>query len=279
MSTVRKSRLLAAGVGLLLGLGILGPDVVAQAPAVPRWAALEQTVGKEEYAEAKRLADAILQQGPPADRAKTTMVYGRILLGLGHNEEARQYLALLAKPGNDLSGGLVTAIDRAWLTALDGKSDEAIKALEKLLAENAQTIWTAEAADVLARLYLAEGEKQKAQKAVSFGLKLVEYLALKDPSLKGCYIEALLRARRQRGDRSDGAQRAYDAAEKLRLQGKFVEAGRLYTDLRAAHPKSTWAHAAGFRLGQCFEGLGRPAQAIEHWNKFIASASAGPWRG
>jgi outer membrane protein assembly factor BamD (BamD/ComL family) len=81
MSTVRKSRLLAAGVGLLLGLGILGPDVVAQAPAVPRWAALEQTVGKEEYAEAKRLADAILQQGPPADRAMYFLAINAAYLG------------------------------------------------------------------------------------------------------------------------------------------------------------------------------------------------------
>ena len=96
---------------------------------------LDQAVGKENYVEAKKLADAILQRGVPDDRVKTVKVYGRILLALGQKELARQYLAMLSRPNADPTGGQLTAIYMAWFKALDGKPDDGIKAIEKIVEQ------------------------------------------------------------------------------------------------------------------------------------------------
>ncbi len=75
------------------------------------------------------------------------------------------------------------------------------------------------------------------------------------------------------------AKRLYNQAEKLRAEKKFIEAGQLFAQVRAAYPTNEWGHAAGFRIGQCFVGLQRPAQAIDWWQKFVKESPAGPWRG
>jgi tetratricopeptide (TPR) repeat protein len=264
MRVIRPHCLLAAA--LLVSLSVIKvPPALAQAPAIPNWKTLELAVGKENYAEAKRLANAIFRQGTPPDRQKAATVYGRILLAFGQKDEARQYLAVLTKPGNDTSGGQLTAVYAAWFKALDGKPDEAIRTLEKMLDESAPGIATAEAADVLAMLYLARGEKEKAQKAVRFGLKCVEYQTLKDSSVKGCSTETLLRGRLTSSLGQGDAKRLYDNAEKLRAQGKFVEAASRFIQLLAMYPKSPWAHASGFRIGQCYADGGNLAQAADHW--------------
>ena len=103
------------------------------------------------------------------------------------------------------------------------------------------------------------------------------------------------------------AKRLYDAAESLRAQGRFVAAGQLFAQIRTtfggkatrpdfaqrrqitplyAHAASHWALAAsqwatasGFRIGQCYFGLGRSSQALDWWQKFIKESPAGPWHG
>ncbi len=108
------------------------PRGPAQSPA-PQWSAVDQAVGKENYLEAKKQADAILQRGTPEDRQKTMLVYGRILLGLGQTDQARQYLNMVSKSGAAVSAK--ATIYGAWLKALDKKPDEAIKTLEKMLQQ------------------------------------------------------------------------------------------------------------------------------------------------
>jgi tetratricopeptide (TPR) repeat protein len=249
------------------------PRSLAQPPA-PQWSAVDQAVGKENYLEAKKQADAILQRGTPEDRQKTMLVYGRILLGLGQTDQARQYLNMLSKSG--ASVGAKAAIYGAWLKALEKKPDEAIKTLEKMLqqAGGAPDETTAEAADVLAMLYMAHGEKETAKKAVDFGLKCLQY-----HGIKGGYVLTLLQGRLNSDFAAGEAKQLYNKAEKLRQQGKFVEAGQLFAQVLAAYPKNPWGHASGFRIGQCYVGLGRAVQAMDWWQKFIKQSPAGPWRG
>ena len=127
---------------------------------------------------------------------------------------------------------------------------------------------------MLATLYMARGEQEKAKKAVDFGLKTLQYRGTKDG-----YVLALLRGRLNSDIAAGEAKRLYNEAEKLREQGKFIEAGQGFAQIRAAYPKNPWGHASGFRIGQCFVGLNRPAQAADWWQKFIKESPAGPWRG
>ena len=123
-------------------------------------------------------------------------------------------------------------------------------------------------------LYMARGEQESAKKAVDFGLKCLQY-----HGIKGGYVLALLQGRLNSDFTAGEARQLYDKAEKLRQQGKFVEAGQLFAQVLAAYPKNPWGHASGFRIGQCYVGLGRPAQAADWWQKFIKQSPTGPWRG
>ena len=167
------------------------------------------------------------------------------------------------------------AIYTAWLKAFD-KPEEAIKTLEKMLEKsgNAPDETTAEAADVLAMLYMARGEPEKAKKAVDFGLKILQYRGT-----KGGYVLTLLQGRLNSDFTAGEAKRLYNEAEKLRAAKKFVEAGQLFAQVRAMYPKNPWGHASGFRIGQCFMGMTQPGKAIDWWQKFIKESPAGPWRG
>ena len=213
-------------------------------------------------------------------------VYARILLGLGQKEQARQFLNTLSggqqssrRKGHSAgpaTAGTLLPIYAAWLKALDGQADAAIKTLEKMLqqAGGAPNEVTAEAADVLAMLYMARGEQEKAKKAVDFGLKTLKY-----QGVNSGYVLALLRGRLNSDIAAGEAKRLYNEAEKRRAEKKFVEAGQLFAQVRAMYPKNQWGHASGFRIGQCYVGLNRLAQAADWWQKFIKESPAGPWRG
>ncbi len=267
---MRRNYVLACGFASITFISAL---CIAQTTA-PKWSDLDQAIGKEDYKTAFQVANTILQRGTADDRKKVSAVYARVLLALGQKEQARKYLNQMAKPGNDVTGGQQTKIYKAWLLALDGKSDEAIKSLEKMLESNPHSDTTAEAADVLAVIYMANGDTEKAKKAVDFGLQVLQYKGVKDG-----YALALLRGRLTSNFTAGWAKRMYDEAERLRVEKKFAEAGQLFAQVRAMYPKSEWAHASGFRIGQCFLSAGNFSQAVDHWQKFIKEFPAGPWRG
>ena len=248
--------------------------------------ALAKAIAEEKYPEAKRLADALLRSGNPADRTGASLAYGRILLSLGQKAEFRAYRKTMRKQKLDPDGEKLMQVYDAWLLALEGKADQAVDSLAAILAKHESSEPTAEAADVLAMIHLGRGQRDKAQQAIDEGLKLFGY-----QGLKTAYIETLLRRRL-----TGWSQRLYEEAERLREQKKFFDAGRLYAQIRESNPQrpSTrtrqgsrrnqrrvfhLGHAAGFRIGQCLAGLDRGPQALDHWRKFIKESPTGPWRG
>ena len=66
----------------------------------PRGVRLEDAIGKEDYTQARKLADAILRGGAPEDCLKTMRVYGRILLGL-RQEDKRAAISLWCRRRTD----------------------------------------------------------------------------------------------------------------------------------------------------------------------------------
>lgn len=244
---------------ILAALLLLGGDcaeLLAAAPKKPSLDALYKAISREDYGEAKRQADALLPQAARSDRLKISLAYGRVLLGLKQNDAARQYLAAMARETLDGDGPRLMEVYAAWLTWLDGKPDAAIKTLEDFLAKNISDAATAEAADVLAMLYMERGDTARAKRAVDFGLGALKYQELKTP-----YIETLLRNRLKSKSAASDDEKQYLAAEKLRQQEKYSDAGQAFFRLRQQYPKSPWSDAAGFRIGQCFLGLNRAPEA------------------
>jgi tetratricopeptide (TPR) repeat protein len=272
----RQLAILAFAIAALM---IQQSRACAQAPAAKPVSLdpLYQAVGAEDYTKAKTLADGLAQTAAPEERIKISLLYGRVLLGLKLKEPARQYLQLMQKQDLDSTGQALLEVYTAWLTAIGDKRDDAITDLEETLAKGAKSASTLEAAEVLSTLYLERGDREDAKRAVEFGLALAKYLSVQ--GIRTDYLEALLRRKMQASDPSAEAERLYQAAEALRGQEKFTEAGKLFAQIIQQHGRSEWADPARFRIGQCFVGINQPDQAIEHWKKFIAERPEGPWRG
>ena len=70
---------------------------------------------------------------------------------------------------------------------------------------------------MLAMLYMAGGDGERAKKAVDFGLKALQYQGVKDG-----YVLALLRGRLKSDIAAGEAKRAYDQAEKLHARANLL---------------------------------------------------------
>jgi TolA-binding protein len=248
--------------------------VLALAPPPATLSGFYKAIAAEDHAEAERLADRLLRSAPPADRSRVALAYGRVLLGLGDTAAVREYLAAMAREPIDDEGRQLMAVYAAWLDAIDGRPAEAIESLETFIRGHEHTYGAAEAADVLAIIHLAGDDKSAAKRSVDYGLATLKYLAIKTD-----YLEALLRGRMVPKVPVSEAERLYKAAEKLRQAGKHQEAAARFAAVREKHVHSVWAHASGFRIGQCLAGLGRRPQAVDHWRGFIKEEPQGPWRG
>jgi tetratricopeptide (TPR) repeat protein len=246
-----------------------------KAPKLPAIADLDRAMGAERYADARQIADVLLQSGGAAEQATVSLNYGRILLGQNDKKafsEYRKNVRQLKLKGPDAT--LIEVYD-AWALALarPAETDAAVKTLEDILGKNENCDATAEAADVLAQLYLARGDTADAKRVVEAGLK--QFTGYQ-PRKTG-YIDQILKNRLKA--KASPAQALYDAAEKLRHEKKFLEAGRVYTQVQTTYPKDALAQAAEFHIGECLVGLQRPVQALELWRKFLKESPGGAWRG
>lgn len=241
---------------------------------------LYATMRGERYLDAFKRAESILKTGQPNERLQAGLVFGRILFSLDKTTEAATYLKKmqslkLAKEDDQQ----LLKVYAAWLLAQQGKQDESVAALKAMLKRGLPMASTAEAADVLALIYLKKKDPKKADKVVKFGLQLLKYHGLKTP-----YIAQILRNRiKQRKSgvtpETGEAIALYKKGEALRKAEKFVEAGKVFTGLQKKYPKNKWSHAAGFQIGQCLVGLKSIKEAKRHWAKFLKLSPSGPWRG
>jgi len=159
-----------------------------------------------------------------------------------------------------------------------------IGALEPLLKAKRWNLATVEAALDLSRLYSQANRFDDARKTLDY---VVAYLDKEKnirvmelpPALAKPFIDAAKAARKNlKYDRNAGLAE-FEAAQKLRSAKKFAEAMRAYQALVKNFPKSDYAPRGDLHVGDCLLGLRQTAQAIAHWEKFIAPAPAGPWRG
>lgn len=252
----------------------------AQQPAVSKsLLQLHTSVKAEKWLDAKKQAEAILKTGKPAERLQASMIYGRVLLALEQKAEVTAYLKQMQSLKSlDENDQQLLKVYNAWHLAQQGKQDDATKALRTILQRGLPLISTADAADVLAQIYLKKKEIQSAHKTANFGLEHLSYHSLKSP-----FLETLLKLRLQelKGAPTDSGETIalYNKAEDFRKKKQFVEAGKVYMELQKRFPKSALNEAAGFRIGQCLVGLRNTSEARTHWNQFLKISPSGPWRG
>lgn len=264
------THLLAAG--LLASLVMLIPGKPAQAAKEVQWRDVEAAISNENFSEAKRLADSMLPSAAPEDRTRLLKAYGHILLGANEKVLARQFLDTAAKAKGDKAfDPQLLTIYRAWLAVIENKERraESLATLEKIVQSGSRDETAAEAADIMALLYLQQNDPNRAKSAVDVGLRVLEYRGIKSG-----WTYALLKGRMV-----SKAKREYDAAERLRLAKRFSDAAEAFRQIPAKYPGDEYSAASVMRLGQCVDSLGQHAKAEEIWRKFIQEAPGGAWRG
>ncbi|MCP4572185.1 MAG: tetratricopeptide repeat protein, partial [bacterium] len=164
-----------------------------------------------------------------------------------------------------------------------GKIDSGIESIEPLLTAKRWNLATVEAALDLSRLYvLAKRFDEAGTTLDGVVARLSDPKAARateiPPALAKAFLDAAKAARRRLTLDANAGLAEFQAAEKLRKAGRFVEASRAYQAIVKKFPASEYAPRSELHIGDCLIGLGRDAQAIAHWEKFIAPLPAGPWR-
>lgn len=269
-ATGRRWRLVA----YVFAVSLSAFSVFAQSPQ-PKISDLYAAVRDEDYERVKTLAVALGQDKAGAKQQAALLLYGRALLGCGDLAEAEAHLKKLSGMPLDDSGKLQLRVYGAWLAALKGEHQAAVKTLDEILAAQAPVEATGEAAEVLARIHAARGDTKAAAQAVAFGRQFLAYQKIKSE-----YLEALFRRRLANPAQhpKDQAEVLFDQAESLRLKGKAPAALALYEKLIKEHAASPWADPSGFRLGECLLLSGKGPQARKHWEEFVHKKPRGPWR-
>ena len=155
--------------------------------------------------------------------------------------------------------------------------------MERIVQEAGSVRSRVEAAEVLAQLGWKRGDPALVERACRAGLEWIrqEEAQSKTGSVSASslpdYLERLLR-RRLETDPDEAfpeAKRAYEEAMRLFLQGQYAEAGKRFWQIGVQWPSSSWAQAAGYRVGQSLVLVGRLAEAHRHWEAFLAGPLTG----
>ncbi|MCL2645567.1 MAG: tetratricopeptide repeat protein [Phycisphaerales bacterium] len=202
--------------------------------------------------------------------------------------KVRQVIAqsLVLAPGNSSAAG-----DPA-------KVAKAISLLENIVQSDSAGTATAEAAIELGMRYIAAKRFDDAKHMLEF---VEKYLSKENivrlETSEGAAItfrRAAKDALKQLEFAKNVGMAAFEKAEDLRKAEKFAEALAAYQaiikdseaqnggqkgDQKNTSTLSDYAVRSDLAIGQCYVGLNKPLQAVEHWKRFVGAAPAGAWRG
>ena len=177
----------------------------------------------------------------------------------------------------------VTVLSPLTPTPDPAKLAQSITLLENAVAADSAGTATAEAAIELGLRYTAAKKFDDAQRQLEF---VERYLAANNltrletaDAAAAPFRKAAQDALRQLEFAKNVGMEDFAKAEALRKADKFTEAVAAYQAILKNHAQTDYAPRADLALGQCYVGLNRPLQAVEHWKRFVGAAPAGPWRG
>jgi len=153
--------------------------------------------------------------------------------------------------------------------------------LEKALERNLGSTATVEAAIELAGVLVKQGKFDEADKALSFvGPFLDRQVRVEMTEAEAAPFRQAAKVMQTRMVyfRSAG-MKEFEQAESLRQQKKYPEAVAAFRAIIKSYPTSDFAPRSEYTIGLCLLAGQGQKQALEHWQKFIASSPAGPWRG
>lgn len=159
-----------------------------------------------------------------------------------------------------------------------GKRTEAIEAIEQVAEKNLPSAVDIEAAIALALLYAQADRLQDATAALDEADKILGYpekISLQ-PELQKAFAKGVKQARESIANKG---RALFELARGMQREKQFARAIALFHQVTKDFPESDFAPRSQFEVGACLFSMGRQEEAIEHWQAFVASAPAGPWRG
>ncbi|MCL2700485.1 MAG: tetratricopeptide repeat protein [Phycisphaerae bacterium] len=166
---------------------------------------------------------------------------------------------------------------------LDYRKDYAAASslLEKALERNLASTATTEAAIELAGVLAKQGKFDEADKTLNFvGPFLDRQVRIEMMEAEAAPFRQAVRDMQAKMPYFRNAgMKEFEQAESLRQQKKYPEAVAALRSIVKSFPTSDFAPRSEYTIGLCLLAGQGQKQAIDHWQKFIASAPAGPWRG
>ncbi len=212
-------------------------------------------------------------------------LYADVSLSLDPQENVRKaedLLGNLAARGTDDEWRTKAAIRLAQHWDNTAQQEAACKLLDRILAENRQTIDDIRIAAALGDLYASHDAWNDAIRAYEYAVKLPRTLKLSD--LDGIdlkHIQRLLEDAKKQLARPDKKEpeTTFGAAEKLRQATKYAQATPLYRKVYTDFPDHSLAAPAELRHGQCLLLDGKVDNAEKALQSFIKKKPFGAYRG
>ncbi|MBI5725592.1 MAG: tetratricopeptide repeat protein [Planctomycetes bacterium] len=238
--------------------------------------------------EAEKLLEPLVKSPTEAIRVEATYLLGRCKLAAGlASEDATDDARALAeakKTWSSISSTLNSYIRRQKieqaleLSMKESGLAQARQILEDLLKEGHASTLVPEAAIELARCCIAQSDEAGAIKALEFAIAFAAKLSQGGEISKESVSPFIAAAKDLRAN-MDPAKVLFDKSDRLRVQKKYADAIKGFSQVVEKFPTSEYSHRAGYAIGLTLLESGQQASACEHWSKFISAASSGPWRG
>jgi tetratricopeptide (TPR) repeat protein len=199
--------------------------------------------------------------------------------------EAKRAFADLQKNGGS-RWGLRGRIGLWRVMAAAGKSEAAVKGLDRFLGQNTKCERAAEAAYFLGRIQAGARDDlvalRRAQRSLAYAARLHESVGrYRTPVVSMGTIEALLRRVKRRiwALEAGKLKVLFDRAEKLRRAKRFDAAIGVYRQIREEFPGHDLTELSGVRVAQCLFGKKQPKKAVAEGREFVALDPLGAYRG
>lgn len=196
--------------------------------------------------------------------------------------KAKQMWATLAKQSTRNSLLVRLRIAEALQLAADKrKEDEAIKLLEGLLKTPLADTCTAEASIELGRLYANSQKFDLAKRSYRYAVEFMEYQGKRElpAAVTTPFIDAAKRMIDRLATDADAGREPFEKAQTLRLDQHYPEAIKAYEEVLSSFAGTEYALRSEVEIGGCLARMKKYSQAVDRWERFISTNSAGPWRG
>jgi tetratricopeptide (TPR) repeat protein len=255
-----------------------GSDAAAVGAIAKAWTALY----RNEPGAAAASVGRLVASRQPSVRLTALHIKARSLWLTGDpasRQSAQQIWAQLASEAKADKESLARiGVAKCLDLAARGQDREAVAALEAVAKE---AMYSSAALEIAIELAILQGKAGNADAAkaslaaATKELEKAESYGIPKP-IADAFAGAIWSTRESLGS---PARALLLRALGMQREKQYQKAITLFGEVSKDFPGTDEDHRSQFEVGSCYGSFGQAPKAIEHWQKFTASAPAAPWRG